>query len=90
MKKEELSALMSELHNDLDELKEMQSRLREKKPTVTASLPSQRQYGRLRLIVTSILPNSGTEDMNDGTCCIHNRFCIRHADDCSHEQFLGG
>ena len=31
MKKEELSALMSELHNDLDELKEMQSRLREKK-----------------------------------------------------------
>ena len=31
MKKEELSTLMSELHNDLDELKEMQSRLREKK-----------------------------------------------------------
>ena len=31
MKKDELSTLMSELHNDLDELKEMQSRLREKK-----------------------------------------------------------
>lgn len=31
MKKEELSALMSELHNDIDELAEMQSRLREKK-----------------------------------------------------------
>ena len=31
MKKEELSALMSELHNDIDELKEMQLRLREKK-----------------------------------------------------------
>ena len=31
MKKEELSALMSELHNDIDELKEMQSRLRENK-----------------------------------------------------------
>lgn len=31
MKKEELSALMSEMHNDIDELKEMQSRLREKK-----------------------------------------------------------
>lgn len=31
MKKEDLSALMSELHNDIDELKEMQSRLRENK-----------------------------------------------------------
>ena len=33
MKKDELSALalMSELHNDIYELKEMQSRLREKK-----------------------------------------------------------
>lgn len=30
MKKDELSALMSELHNDIDELTEMQSRLREK------------------------------------------------------------
>ena len=30
MKKDELSTLMSELHNDIDELKEMQSRLREK------------------------------------------------------------
>jgi len=28
--------------------------------------------------------------MNDGTCCIHNHFCIHHADDCCHEQFLGG
>ena len=61
MKKEELSALMSEMHNDIDELTAMQSRLREKKPTATASLPSQRQYGRLRPIVTSILLNSGTE-----------------------------
>lgn len=31
MKKEDLSVLMSELHNDIDELTEMQSRLREKK-----------------------------------------------------------
>lgn len=31
MKKDELSSLMSELHNDIDELTEMQSRLREKK-----------------------------------------------------------
>lgn len=31
MKKEDLSALMSELHNDIDELTEMQSRLRENK-----------------------------------------------------------
>ena len=50
----------------------------------------QEQESRLRLIVTSILPNSGTEDMNNETCYIHNRFCIRHADNCSHEQFLGG
>lgn len=28
--------------------------------------------------------------MNNGTCYIHNHFCIHHADDCSHEQFLGG
>ena len=90
MKKEELSALMSEMHNDIDELTAMQSRLREKKPTVTVYLPSQKQYGRLRLIVTSILRNSGTEDMNNGACCIHNHFCIYHATDCSHEKFLGG
>lgn len=31
MEKDELSSLMSELHNDIDELTEMQSRLREKK-----------------------------------------------------------
>lgn len=31
MKKEELSALMSEMHNDIDELTAMQSRLRDKK-----------------------------------------------------------
>lgn len=31
MNKDELSSLMSELHNDIDELTEMQSRLREKK-----------------------------------------------------------
>lgn len=31
MKKEDFSTLMSELHNDIDELTEMQSRLREKK-----------------------------------------------------------
>lgn len=31
MKKEEFSALMSEMHNDIDELKEMQSRLRKNK-----------------------------------------------------------
>lgn len=31
MEKDELSSLMSELHNDIDELTEMQSRLHEKK-----------------------------------------------------------
>lgn len=28
--------------------------------------------------------------MNNGACCIHNHFCIYHANDCSHEKFLEG
>lgn len=46
MEKDELSSLMSELHNDIDELTEMQSRLRENKADRDKHLEEFRNGGK--------------------------------------------